>query len=177
MPSLEDRVAALERRVAELVAHAPDPAGAPPPLSGQPASDSADADVFWALRGLAQRVAEPGAVLYTGSVTTRRGPVEWQYGHGYDDLVDRDWAAFAPALAALAHPVRLAVVHAVLTGLETVAELSDAAELGSTGQAYHHLGQLVAAGWLAQGARGRYLVPADRVVPLLVVIAAAGVRS
>jgi hypothetical protein len=43
----------------------------------------------------------------------------------------------------------------------------------TTGQLYHHLRQLVAAGWLRTSLRGRYAVPADRIVPLLALLAAA----
>jgi hypothetical protein len=38
---------------------------------------------------------------------------------------------------------------------------------------YHHLRQLTSAGWLRSAARGRYVVPPERVVPLLTVVAAA----
>jgi hypothetical protein len=46
--------------------------------------------------------------------------------------------------------------------------------VGTSGQLYHHLRPLLGAGWLCQAARGRYEVPHDRVVPLLVVVAATG---
>ncbi len=43
----------------------------------------------------------------------------------------------------------------------------------TTGQIYHHLRLLTAAGWLHTTGRGRYEVPGTRVVPLLVVLTAA----
>jgi hypothetical protein len=45
--------------------------------------------------------------------------------------------------------------------------------LGTSGQLYHHLRQLIGAGWLVQTARGHYTVPGDRVIPLLVLLTAA----
>jgi hypothetical protein len=54
----------------------------------------------------------------------------------------------------------------------TVAELRAHERLGTTGQLYHHLRQLVSAGWLRTTARGQYAVPGERVVPLLVALAA-----
>jgi len=78
----------------------------------------------------------------------------------------------AAALAALGHPVRL-LLRQVLSGAATVTELQERAALGTSGQLYHHLRQLVNVGWLRVAARGRYAVPPDRVVPLLVVLAAA----
>ncbi len=55
----------------------------------------------------------------------------------------------------------------------TLSELNAHERLGTTGQPYHHLRQLVAAGWLRAGGHGRYDVPGERVVPLLVILAAA----
>lgn len=79
----------------------------------------------------------------------------------------------SPALAALGHPVRLLLLRQVLSGAGTVAELQQRGKLGTSGQLYHHLRQLANAGWLRVVARGRYAVPPDQVVPLLVVLAAA----
>ncbi|WP_435827490.1 hypothetical protein [Actinoplanes philippinensis] len=39
--------------------------------------------------------------------------------------------------------------------------------MGTSGQVYHHLRQLVAAGWLHTIGGGRHEVPAARVIPLL----------
>ncbi|WP_051715621.1 hypothetical protein [Streptomyces bikiniensis] len=44
---------------------------------------------------------------------------------------------------------------------------------GTTGQIYHHLRQLTGAGRLHTSGRGRYEVPAARVVPLLMALTAA----
>nr|WP_276612497.1 winged helix-turn-helix domain-containing protein [Kineococcus vitellinus] len=74
----------------------------------------------------------------------------------------------------MAHPVRLHLLHEVLHGRRTVPELSEG--LGTSGQLYHHLRQLVAEGWLATSGRGVYDVPAARVVPLLTLLATARPR-
>ncbi|PWJ53033.1 hypothetical protein SAMN06264364_11550 [Quadrisphaera granulorum] len=76
----------------------------------------------------------------------------------------------------LGSPVRLLLVRVLrsATGSATAAELADDEALGTSGQVYHHVRQLVAAGWLRTAARGRYAVPAERVVPLLVALALAG---
>jgi len=65
------------------------------------------------------------------------------------------------------------VLRGVLTGLHTTAELAALDGLGTTGQLYHHLRQLQAAGWLRSTGRGRYDVPPTRVIPLLVILTAA----
>lgn len=156
------RLAAIEQRLARLE-------------GGETAAAEVSADdPFWALHALQQRVPEPGAVLFTGSVTVREGErYEWQEGRPTGDLLDADWGELAAGLGALAHPVRLALVQAVLRGTRAVAELSDDERFGTSGQLYHHLRQLVAAGWLKAAGRGRYVVPPARVLPLLVIVMGA----
>lgn len=128
---------------------------------------------FWALDMLKELVEEPGAVLFAGTVTTAGGGhVEWQQGHPAAELVGADWNESMDRLRALAHPVRLLLLREVLNGTQTAAELVGHTQLGTTGQLYHHLRQLVAAGWLRARGHGRYDIPAERVVPLLVTLAA-----
>jgi hypothetical protein len=163
---LAARVAALEQAVADLVA-ARRPAPAEPPPEGD----------YWALEGLRGRIDEDGGVLFVASVrlpTSERYEWQWARPAGYlfgDEAVD--WADLAPALGALAHPVRLRLLRRVLEGARGAAELADDPELGTTGQLYHHLRQLAAAGWLRSTGRGRYAVPGERVVPLLTILVAA----
>ena len=160
--SLADRVAALERRLDALTAR----------------PEAVPGDVFWALEELKARLGDDdsGAVLFAGSVGLPTGEhYDWQYGTPVDQLLGADWSSWADRLAALGHPVRLRLLHRILSGARTTAELADDEELGTTGQLYHHLRHLVSAGWLRSAARGRYAVPPDRVVPLLVIL--SGVRT
>ncbi|MFI6226459.1 ArsR/SmtB family transcription factor [Micromonospora echinospora] len=165
MASLEERVAALEAQVAELVGRASTPTPSNPP---------GDGDTFWALDGLRQRLPEghPGAVLYTGTVDLDGERYDWQYGLPVDAVLAGDWSESATALTALAHPVRLRLLREILGGRRGTAELAGIEELGTTGQLHHHLRQLTAAGWLRSAGRGRYAVPAERVVPLLTILTA-----
>ncbi|HLH65717.1 MAG TPA: helix-turn-helix domain-containing protein [Solirubrobacteraceae bacterium] len=134
-----------------------------------------DSERFWALAGLRERIGDGSAVLFTGSVSLPGDRVYvWQQGADAGQLLEADWEAAADVLAALGHPVRLKLARAVLRGAGTTTELAALAGLGTTGQLYHHLRQLVAAGWLTSAGRGRYEVPAVRVIPLLVVLCAAG---
>ncbi|MFD5426274.1 ArsR/SmtB family transcription factor [Streptomyces sp. NPDC127084] len=162
---LEERVAELERRLAVL-----EEARRVSPTVGE-------AD-FWALDGLKQRLTDAGAadggVLFTGAVRLPEGErYEWQYGALTERLLDDDWTEAADAFAALGHPVRLRLLREIVGGRRTAAELAELEGLGTTGQIYHHLRQLTAAGWLHTTGRGRYEVPAARAVPLLVVLTAA----
>lgn len=172
---LTRRVADLERRVAEL-----EGARSAPEESESVAPEAAmagvlDSERFWALIGLQERIGAGSAVLFAGSV---RLPGEksnvWQQGADAAELLHAEWDQAAAALGALGHPIRLRLIQTVLNGATTTAEIGATEGFGTTGQLYHHIRQLVAAGWLAPTGRGRYEVPAGRVVPLLVAIAAAG---
>jgi hypothetical protein len=163
------RLAGLEERVERLEGDrrrrpAGDDRGAASPIREQ----------FWALEGLKERLADrAGAVLFTGVVSLPGGEhYEWQWGTATADLLDGDWSELTAALAALGHPVRLLLLRRVLSGVRSVADLQEHEDLGTSGQLYHHLRQLVGAGWLRATARGQYAVPPERVIPLLVVLSA-----
>ncbi|WP_380164980.1 helix-turn-helix domain-containing protein [Jannaschia sp. R86511] len=168
--ALERRVAVLEEQVAGLVART----GPPDVASGDDApGQDRWAETFWALEGTRARSDGASHVLWTGDVTLPDGAAaQWQQTADADALLAQDWDGPAAVVAALGHPVRLRLLQELLRGRSSAAELTEAAGTGSSGQTYHHLRQLVATGWVRQGGRGRHEVPAERVVPLLVVIGA-----
>lgn len=158
---LAARLAAVEGRLDRLEAR-PQPGVA----------GGLDPEVFWALTGLRERLGDSsGEVVFTGAATLPTGEYyEWQQGAHSDGLLGQDWSELSAPLAALGHPVRLQLLRRVLHGTRTAGELQQLAEVGTTGQLYHHLRQLVAAGWLRAVGRGHYSVPEGRVIPLLVVL-------
>jgi hypothetical protein len=162
---IEERVAALERRLAELV--------------DRPAASAAgpSEETFWALAELRRRHACAGGVAFAGSVRLADDrALEWQEELTTDAVLAQDWRVAADVLGALGHPVRLALLQRFLSGAATVAEASTPDErgaFGTTGQIYHHLRQLVAAGWLQGTGGGRYVVPPQRVIPLLSIVMGA----
>jgi hypothetical protein len=178
LAELERRVEALESAASSQppVDAAPVPTHAPPAAPEAPVFDGGR---LWALDGLKERVGGRGAVLFTGATSAGQGTTyEWQFGVLVDDLLGEladvaDIGRFTDALAALAQPARLRVLLAVLEGRHTSAELGAIEGSGTTGQLYHHVRQLTAAGWLRSTERGRYEIPPERVVPLLVILAAA----
>ncbi|NJP68876.1 winged helix-turn-helix transcriptional regulator [Streptomyces sp. ventii] len=170
---LAERLTALTERVAALEAVAVD---ASPPA---PTGDLPDPDAFWALHRLRSELAElgeaDGGVMIVGTVAAgpSGGRAEWQQAFGTAALLESDWTSLADTVAALGQPVRLRLIQGLLAGRSTVAELVELDGVGTTGQIYHHLRQLVAAGWLQAAGRGRYEVPPHRLVPLLVTLGAA----
>ena len=154
-----ERLDALEKRVSDLERR----------LGGTPAPDT-----FWALDGLIERTADPGAVMIVGHATLPDGrPARWQEAAAVEDLLDGDWSQHVTALAALAHPARIRLLRHVLDGAASARDLARLDGMGTSGQVYHHLRQLVAAGWLQTIGGGRYEVPVARVVPLLTTILGA----
>jgi hypothetical protein len=133
-----------------------------------------DEEALWALHDQAQRLGAESVVQFTGSVVLETGKhYEWHETFDADAVIETHSTSACDSLAAFGHPVRVLVLRGVLRGLQTVTELTLLAGIGTSGQLYHHLRQLVSAGWLVATHRGRYEVPADRVVPLLVILAAA----
>ncbi|ORM30240.1 hypothetical protein [Williamsia sp. 1135] len=132
---------------------------------------------FWVLEGLREQLGgTSGGLIYSGIAPTASGPVEWQYGHTAEEILelDDDHAAIvADRLAALGSPIRLQLMLAVLGGTTSVADLSTLESMGTTGQVYHHVRILTAAGWLRPAGRGAVQVPPDRVVPAMLALAAA----
>jgi len=98
--------------------------------------------------------------------------VSWTIRYSAAATLDLPGETVAAVLAALGHPVRLAIVRRLLTGPASAAELAEAATLSSTGKLYHHLRTLTAAR-LVETDDHRYRVPATGVVPLLVTMLAA----
>ncbi len=155
----------LERRIAAVEARLTAARDAP-----ADASDRMDERA----RALAQDAAAvPGAVAFEGVVDLPAGEhVEWQSRESASVLLDGPWDTAAEPLGALGHPVRIELLRYVLCGVSSTAELAALDVVSTTGQLYHHLNHLIAAGWLRHTGRGRYEVPAERVVPLMVVLAA-----
>lgn len=161
------RLAALEARVSALEGRGGDDGPAPE-------HEPATSEVFWVLNGVKARHPGPGAVLFAGSASTPGGEsYEYQYGLETEHLLDLDWSSYADSLAALGHPVRLAILRAVAGGTETVAGLVEELGLGTSGQMYHHVNQLEARGWLTAHARSRFRIPPARMIPLLAILTAA----
>jgi hypothetical protein len=159
------RLAAVEERLAAMES--------PSRPAPDAARDPADGERFWALQGLKARAAGRSVVLFTGAVTLAGDKTyEWQQGADVDAVLGAAGDPLAASLSALGHPARLTLLRQVLEGATSSAELGASEGFGTSGQLYHHLRELTATGWLRSSGRGRYEVPATRVVPLLVVLAA-----
>ena len=177
---IEERLDRLESANAPTPATSPaaaspvtSPAPTPTATAASDSSDTPDDDPYWVLTGLEERHPDDDVVVYAGTFPVGDGGYRWQYGLPTASILDGDFADAAPALSALAHPVRLTLLQAVLAGTHQTAELSALPGIGTSGQVYHHLNQLAAAGWLRSPRRGRWEVPGERTIPLLALLMAA----
>jgi len=164
--ALMARLQRLEARVAALEAQRPPAAAEPPPATAGPSR-------FFVLDGLQAQSPGQGAVAY-GGIHRRAngGELRWQMARTQTALLQQDWPAFAAALSALSHPVRLQLLRQLVEGPSSVQQLAALPGLGTTGQLYHHLRELEATGWVRTESRGVYAVPAERVIPLLAILTA-----
>jgi len=161
-------LAEVERRVAALENQSP---RAAPPPRGQ----------WWLLDRLAGHTGEgwerdgvAGAIAFGGRVRTPgSGDVMWQVEQPAHAALDGNIEAATTVLAALGHPVRLTLLRALLRGATSLADLMELPDMGTTGQLTHHLRELRAAGLVVSARRNHYAVAPDRVVPVLITIAAA----
>jgi hypothetical protein len=191
--AVEARLAALEAQVATLVSRASaeqadtsargagDPERAPPRPS-VPAAIVTPQRKFWAidgvLRGTEAKGSESGGVVFAGQVVLpNEETYAWQIESDTPALLTSDWSVAHTPLAALAHPIRLQVLKALIEGKRDTQSLASLPNMGTTGQLYHHLKELEAAGWIRQPRRGEYIVLAERVIPLLAILSACEVTQ
>jgi len=138
-------------------------------------------DPFWLLDRLARNTGPgftrdevAGSVAYGGRVRAPgAGELVWQLEHPVPDITDADLEAAATVLGALGHSLRLEILRRLLLGARTLGELQEIPSTGTSGQVHHHLRELRAAGLVVSQRRNHYAIPAERVVPLLVMVAAA----
>ncbi len=80
----------------------------------------------------------------------------WGLGDSFtlEDLLGASPEALAKGVGGLAHPVRIALFKALLTGPKESPDLLTIAELNTTGQLYHHLQAMADVGLVERRGRG-----------------------
>lgn len=150
MQPIEARLSDLEARVAALE-HASPPEPTPLPGSG------AETD--------------HGTVTFKGDVELPAGTYSYEWTRTAAWITDQPWDDAMGRIAALAHPVRGAIMRHLLATPASVTELVESELVSSTGTAYHHLKELQAAGWVHKQ-DGMFEIPPARVIPLMAIVIA-----
>jgi hypothetical protein len=180
--TVETRLAALEAQVAALVARTNESPAAISASQNPPAASVLPQRKFWAIDGVLRsaetRGNDSGGVVFAGQVVLpNEETYAWQIESDTPALLASDWSVAHVPLAALAHPIRLQVLKALIEGKRDTQSLASLPNMGTTGQLYHHLKELEAAGWIRQPRRGEYIVLAERVIPLLAILSACEVTQ
>ncbi|MFP4977936.1 ATP-binding protein [Paenibacillus sp. CN-4] len=116
-----------------------------------------------------------GGVYYSGEYRGEQWRYRWEpQARQVSQLLNLDGEKAAKVLTALGHRQRLDILRSVLNEPLTGAEIVERLNMGTTGQLYHHIKALLGADLLVQEERGgRYTIPSHRVLPLLLLLAAA----
>lgn len=118
---------------------------------------------------------QAGTIYYAGRYRGEQHSYRWEpQERQVRGLLDLDGDKAAKILAALGSKQRLDILRAVSGGPLTGAELVERLQMGTTGQLYHHVKPLLGANLLVQEERGgKYALPGQRALPLLLLLAAA----
>ncbi|WP_286204513.1 winged helix-turn-helix domain-containing protein [Corynebacterium afermentans] len=108
---------------------------------------------------------------FTGDITLSTGTYTYAWARPAAWITDQPWDDALARIAALAHPVRGAILRHLLAAPASVTELVESDLVSSTGTAYHHLKELQAAGWVHKQ-DGVFKIPPARVVPLMAMVIA-----
>ncbi|RAP74054.1 helix-turn-helix domain-containing protein [Paenibacillus montanisoli] len=116
-----------------------------------------------------------GMLHYAGSFQHGSGTLKWApQERPISELTKLDSEKGAKIIAALGHKQRLDILRAIIEEPRTGAELVERLNMGTTGQLYHHIKALAGADLLHQEERGgTYSVPEHRLLPILLLLAAA----
>jgi DNA-binding HxlR family transcriptional regulator len=157
--ALADRLTALEKTVSQnitpLATDATGP-GAGPAASAPPAGPPEGATLF-----------------YSGAGQIGPFQLSLRRRERLDAVLSADPALVARELAALASPVRVVLLRAMLGGPQTSQQLRDMLDASSAGPLYHHLKELISAGLVIQPERNLYAIPPSKAVTVCVTIMAA----
>ena len=181
-PSLGARVAALEARLDRLERGGSGGAAAQPTAtagdSGAVDDERASMQFLDALSrrggGRWTRGDTAGALGYAGWVQVGERRYAWTRETPVPEVADLDPGEVARWIAAIASPQRVMLLLELFGSDRTSPELAAALDGASTGQVYHHLKELQAAGIVLQVRRGVYRIAPHHFIPLLVLLAVAG---
>ena len=110
-------------------------------------------------------------MTFAGDVVLPAGTYSYEWIRPAAWITDQSWDDAMGRIAALAHPVRGAILRHLLATPASVTELVESELVSSTGTAYHHLKELQAAGWVRKQG-GMFEIPPARVIPLMAIVIA-----
>ncbi len=174
---LEQQMAAVQERLRMLEAQL---APAPPEASlAKPTPPFDPATVSSQSTGLLPQESNwQGMLSYRGVAQSARQHYQFQRQHALPIVFDAAPEPLAQLFAALASPHRIVILRTLWDGPRSSQSLQETVGMSSTGQLYHHLKELLAAGLLIQrGGREYTLAPAKRVLICLALAIASDLMT
>lgn len=114
-----------------------------------------------------------GMIVYAGAGPWADGTVAWQIGRVWSEIRGTAPEAVTALFGALANPSRIRILCQLVTGPVSTRDLGQKLDHPSSGQLFHHLKELLAAGLIYQPERGTYAIRREDVVPLLTTLSCA----
>jgi helix-turn-helix protein len=173
MSDLEDRLTALEKQVVDLqtrltVIEGTLPRSVPglPPLPTLPALPSSSVDH----EPLQERETLQGVLSCEGSLQFAEQDVRWRQRLALQPIFAASPELLAQLFAALSSPHRVIILRTLCEGPRTSQQLQELLGMGSAGQLYHHLKELLATGLILQRGRSAYTIEPTKVIPVCIAL-------
>jgi hypothetical protein len=173
MSDLEDRLIALEKQVVDLQMRltvierkSPRPVPGLPPLPTLPALPSSSVDH----EPLQEREMLQGVLSCEGSVQFAEQDVHWRQRLALQSIFAASPELLAQLFAALSSPHRVIILRTLCEGPRTSQQLQELLGMGSAGQLYHHLKELLATGLILQRGRSAYTIEPTKVIPVCIAL-------
>jgi DNA gyrase subunit B len=115
-----------------------------------------------------------GALSYSGALQLAERPLRFQQTMTIQSILDAAPELLTPIFAALSSPHRVIILRTLCEGPCTAQHLQDVLGMNSSGQLYHHLKELQAAGLISQPERSSsYVIDPTKLIPICVALMAA----
>ncbi len=169
MADLQDRLVALEEQIAVLrtrLAALEERIASTPSVGASEALFQARAPVLTGDQELSPGTIQ-GTLNYAGSLQLAERPFRFQQRLPVQTIFQAPPELLATLFASLSSPHRVIIVRTLCERPCTAQQLQDILGMGSAGQLYHHLKELMAAGLIMQRERSSaYTIEPAKVIPI-----------
>jgi ArsR family transcriptional regulator len=121
----------------------------------------------------AQEGSRQGMLSYSGFAQFDQQRYQLARQQTLPALFDMSPEPLAQVFAALANPHRILILRALCDGPRSSQSLQEVLGMSSTGQLYHHLKELLAAGLIIQHGRSGYSIDPVKLIPICVALTVA----
>lgn len=176
MPDPEDRLTTLEKQVADLrmrltalEERLPHSAPGLPPLPPLPALSTLPSSLA-DHKPLQERETLQGLLNCDGAVQLAEQDIHWRQRLALQPIFAASPELLAQLFAALASPHRVIILRTLCEGPRTSQQLQELLGMGSAGQLYHHLKELLTTGLILQRGRSVYTIEPTKVIPVCIAL-------